>query len=98
MSEFYLDVASASGVIATLVGAASRIATTSAPRPRGGFESLTGVEADVDLYLRGVSVARAALSDAAITSGQSIRDLLESTAKLDAELAASLNRDFALSE
>lgn len=98
MSQFHLDTAAATHAISAFVGAATGIASSDQPRPTGGFESLTGIAEDVDLHLRGVSVARAALADAATTAGKGVRELMEAAESLDAALAAALDSDFAVGE
>lgn len=65
-------------------------------RPTGGFDSLTGIAGDVDLYLRGLQVARAALADAAMTAGRSLSQVMEDASTLDGALAAALDTDFAV--
>lgn len=96
MSEFHIDSEAASGAIASLLGAAARLNAKEPPRSGAGFESLTGIADDVELYLRGVHVARAALADAATTAGRSIRELMDRASALDGELSAALDADYAV--
>ncbi|MGJ0205001.1 hypothetical protein [Leucobacter sp. gxy201] len=65
-------------------------------RPTGGFESLTGIAAEVDVFLRGVHVGRAALADAAKTTGRGLRTLLHEMSSLDAAHASALDAGFAV--
>lgn len=96
MSDLRLDEGALTRATEELGRATSRMLTGNASRPTGGFESLTGIADDVDLYLRGVSVARAGLSDAAKTAGQATRQLMRDSAVLDAQLAAALSGGFAV--
>ncbi|WP_449277687.1 hypothetical protein [Leucobacter sp. GX24907] len=96
MGDFRIDSEAASSAISSLVSAATQMTTGNKPRPTAGFESLTGIAGDVDLYLRGLSVARAALADAAVTAGRSVRAVMDQASTLDAELGAALDADFAV--
>lgn len=96
MSEFHIDFDDASRAIRTLVGAAGQMTSGNAPRPTSGFESLTGISGDVDLYLRGLSVARAALADAARTAARSVREVMDQASRLDGKLAAALEADYSV--
>lgn len=78
------------------VSAQQTMLTGNRARPTSGFESLTGIAGEVDLYLRGLQVARAALADAAMTAGQGLRQVMEDASTLDGALAASLDADFAV--
>lgn len=96
MSDVYLSEGSLMMAVSALVRASEELTSENAGRPTSGFDSLTGIAGEVDLYLRGVSVARAALADAAKTAGRATRGLLEDASRLDATLAASLDSGFAM--
>lgn len=96
MSEFHIDTEAANGAIGFLVGAASQMTSSNKPHPTTGFESLTGISADVDLYLRGLSVARGALADAARTAGRSVREVMDRASELDCEVAAALDAGYSV--
>lgn len=96
MGDFHIDSEAASSAISSLVGAANQMTSGNKPRPAAGFESLTGIAGDVDLYLRGLSVARAALADAAVTAGRSVRAVMDQAATLDGDLTVALDADYAV--
>jgi len=62
----------------------------------GYLPSLTGIGAEVDRYLVGLSTARASLADAAKTAGRALASVAGESGELDALIAASLPEDFAL--
>lgn len=79
-----------------LTGAAHQMLTGSVARPRGELASLSGIGADVRTHLLGVSVARAALADAAKTAAQSLSQLMAASGELDETMAALLGEGFAV--
>lgn len=96
MNDFRLPDRTWSGAVDVLVEASNEMVSDNVARPKSGFGSLSGFAGEIDLYLRGVSVARAALADAAKTAGRSAHSLMESSASLDSQLAASLNTGYAV--
>ncbi|GAA1326234.1 hypothetical protein ACFSWE_12905 [Leucobacter albus] len=60
--------------------------------------TLSALRAELDLYLRGLAVSRAALSDAAHSATLALADILAQSAELDAEIAAALPAGFVLGE
>ena len=64
--------------------------------PSVQLQSLTGIGARVDLYLRGLAVARAALADAAKTASVVVADLMQESSVLDALIAGNLGTGFAV--
>lgn len=96
MADLSLTDATIAGAIGHIVTAENEMLDGNAPRPSGGFESLTGIGGEVDLYLRGMQVGRAALADAAKTAARGLRHLMEESTALDADLAASLSAGFAV--
>ena len=96
MSDLELSDAELTAAAADLAGAAIWMVSDIRPRPTNGFESLSGIAAEVDLYLRGVSVARAALADAAKGSSTLLLSLIEDSTDLDSVLAGSLYPGYAV--
>lgn len=96
MAELALPDSEIAGAIEYLVAAEHSMLNGNATRPTDGFDSLTGIAAEIDLYLRGMQVGRAALADAARTAGQGLRELMQEAHSLDANLAASLGGGFAV--
>lgn len=94
MADLTLSDRDCERAISHLVTAADALASAKHARAIDGFESLTGIGADVEQYLRGLRVARAALADAARTAGQSIRSLMREATDLDSAAAASLDSGF----
>lgn len=62
----------------------------------GHVASLTGIGGDVQQFLSGVSVARAALADAARTASQAVAGVMRESTALDTQLATSLSSEFAV--
>lgn len=82
--------------IGRIVSAVDEMLDGNRARPADGFDSLTGIGGEVDRYLRGAQVGRAALADAARTAGQGLRHLMQEAERLDSGLAESLGADFAV--
>lgn len=82
------------GAIGYLVRAGDEMRRGDAPRPNVGFDSLTGIAGEVESYLRGLQVGRAALADAAMTAGHGLNGMMHESHALDARLAAALNTGF----
>jgi len=81
---------------ASLVSVASTMVSGNAARPAGELPSLSGIGAEVTLYLQGVNVARAALADAARTASETISRLISDGSELDRYIAESLGGGFAV--
>jgi hypothetical protein len=81
---------------ASLVSIASTMVSGNAARPAGDLPSLSGIGAEVTLYLQGVNVARAALADAARTASEAVSELLSDGSELDRYIAESLGSGFAV--
>lgn len=96
MSDLELSDSELAAVAADLGGAATGMVSGHRPRPTSGLESLNGIAAEVDLYLRGLSVARAALADAAKSSGTLLASLITHSTDLDSALAGSLGPGYAV--
>lgn len=97
MSDLELSEAELSAAAAADLGdAAILMVSDNKARPTGGFESLSGIADEVDLFLRGVSVARAALAAAAKSGKEAVASLMEDSTKLDSLLAGSLYSGYAV--
>lgn len=79
-----------------LVTASSAMAHGNARVPTTVLPSLTGIGERIDLYLRGLAVARAALADAARTASMEIAVAMRESADLDAAIATRLPGGFAV--
>lgn len=89
--DFSLSKASVGNAQSLLTTARDSIDECGASRPTTGFESVAGtVEASVSYFLRGLSVGRAALSDAALSANRSLSTLSTESSALDAHLAGTL--------
>lgn len=82
---------------ASLVSIASTMISDNVRRPAGDLPSLSGIGAELTLYLRGLNVARAALADAARTASEAVSGLISDSSKLDRHIAQSLGTSFAVS-
>ncbi|MGO1538024.1 MAG: hypothetical protein ACTHZ9_00095 [Leucobacter sp.] len=82
--------------IESLTAAANLMVSDNVRRPPDAFESLTGIGEIVDLHLRGIAVARAALADAAKTAGESVAGVVCETDEADRTTAESLYTGFAV--
>ena len=82
---------------ASLVQASSAMTSENVSRPDGDLPSLTGIGVAITLYLKGLSVARAALADAARTGAESLAGLMSESTELDRYIADALGDDFAVS-
>jgi len=96
MAELILRVRDLQSAIAHLGAAEDAMLRGSPVRTGAGFASLTGIEDEVDMFLRGVQLARASLADAAKTAARGLRELMGEASALDAQLAASLDAGFAV--
>jgi hypothetical protein len=96
MSELELAEKALVAAAADLEHAECRIRTGDHARPASGFESLSGIAEEVDLHLRGLSVARASLADAAGRGAGALCTLLEESSSLDRALAGSLQPGFSV--
>lgn len=85
---------SAAGV--TLTSAAHSLVSQNVAAPSGAFDSLTGIDQVVQGFLNGVTVARAALADAAKQTSAAVADLMQSSDELDAYMVRSLYSGFAV--
>lgn len=98
MAELLLIDAAVEDAIGHIVAAEHEMLRGRHTPPAGGLESLTGIAGEVDLFLRGLQVGRAALADAAKTSGRGLRALLHETSSLDAAHASALDAGFVVPE
>ena len=89
--------AALSGAGRKLLEAAVGMLKNNVGRP-AAVPTVSGASADIDLYLRGFSVARAALADAAKSASLTVSATMEQSDALDAEIAAALPAGFALRE
>lgn len=80
-----------------LVEAAVGMLHNNVKRP-AAVPTISGASAEIDLYLRGFSVARAALADAAKSASLALSSTMEQSAALDSEIAAALPAGFSLRE
>ena len=80
---------------ATLVAAASTMTSENIARPSAPA-SLTGISADITLFLKGMQVARAALADAARTGSETVASVMRESSELDAFITRSLGESFAV--
>lgn len=96
MADLLVLDATIEGALEHIVMASDGMSDRNAARPVGGFESLSGIAGEVDLFLRGLQVGRAALADAARTAGRGLSAMMQETADLDGSLAASLGAGFAV--
>ena len=64
--------------------------------PTEAFDTLSGAGAQVEHYLKGMAVARAALADAAKTAGESIAALMRESEQLDELIASNLSTGYAV--
>lgn len=78
-----------------LVGAAERMLRSGVRRP-AALPTISGAGERVELYLRGLAVARAALADAATSAGHAVSATLAQSTELDAVIAATLPPGFSL--
>lgn len=76
--------------------AACSVMTSGGRTPDGGLPSLTGIGPEVDLHVRGLMVARAALADAAKTASESVASVMHDSGALDAAIADALYEGFAV--
>lgn len=81
---------------ATLGIAAQEMSAGSGGRPSGNWDSLSGLGGTVDEYLRGVTLARDALADAAKTAAGTVSGLMADSAELDAYLAETVYSGYAV--
>jgi hypothetical protein len=81
---------------ASLVSASYVMVNDNKSRPKAQIDSLTGIGGQVEHYLKGLSVARAALADAAKTGSESISSVMRDSAELDAFISANLASGFAV--
>lgn len=79
-----------------LVTASYVMSHNNAQRGTGVFDSMTGIGTQVEHYLKGMSVARAALGDAAKTASESVAMVMEESAALDTLISANLATGFAV--
>ncbi|MFV0433368.1 MAG: hypothetical protein ACK5LO_05250 [Leucobacter sp.] len=96
MSDFHIPDGALESAGASLVGAANLMVTGNTARVAGVLESLTGIGTEVDLYLRGLSVGRAALADAAKTASEAVGALMLDSSALDGRLSGALASGFAV--
>lgn len=80
-----------------LIEAAATMLNSNVQRP-AAVPTISGASAEIDLYLRGFSVARAALADAAKAASLVVSSTMEQSAALDSEIAAALPAGFSLRE
>ncbi len=83
---------------AYFVHASSTMISENVTRPRVDLASLTGIGSAVALHLEGMDMARAALSDAAKTGGESVSALMAESSELDRFIAQTLGVGFAVQE
>lgn len=95
-SELRLSDEALARAVGQLSAAAEVMAAASEQRPPGELPSLSGIGADVSGYLRGASLARASLADAAKTAGRAVNELMLHSDLLDARAASALQRGFAV--
>ena len=79
-----------------LVTASYVMANENVARSMGQIDSVTGIGARVEHYLKGMSVARAALGDAAKTASLSVAMLMEESTVLDTFIGQQLASGFTL--
>lgn len=91
-----LDDAELSLAGAALVTASYVMTHANTSRPTAQIVSLTGIGGQIEHYLKGLSVARAALADAAKTGSESISSVMADSAELDAFISANLAAGFAV--
>lgn len=96
MGGFNLPLSTITTASAELVDAANLMVEGNTRRPSARLESLTGIGAQVEHYLKGLSVARAALADAAKTASESARDLGDEARAVDRQLSGALASGFAV--
>lgn len=80
-----------------LIEAAAGMLNSNVQRP-AAVPTISALSGEIDLYLRGISVARAALADAAKAASLTVSSVMEQSAALDAEIAAALPAGFSLRE
>lgn len=81
---------------ASLVTASFVMVSDNNARPTGQFESLSGIGGQVEHYLKGLSVARAALADAAKTGSESVAGVMRDSSDLDAYISTNLASGFSV--
>lgn len=86
-----------SGAGRKLVEAAVGMLNNNVRRPVA-VPTISGASAEIDIYLRGLSVARAALADAAKSASLALSSTMERSAALDSEIAAALPAGYSLRE
>lgn len=96
MADLLVSDAVLEGAIGHIVTGSGCMVDGNAPRPAGGFESLTGIAGEVELFLRGLQAGRASLADAGRSAGQGLRSMMQEVSALDASLASSLSAGFAV--
>lgn len=95
--SYELDFEGMAQAISAAVVASRVMETSSVGRPTSGFGSVTGlVSSEVSYFLRGISVARDALADAALSAGKLLQDATAEAITLDTAIAESLAVGFAL--
>ncbi len=80
----------------TLVVASYVMTHDNVHRPTGLLASVSGVGPQLDRYLRGLAVARAALADAARTASEGVAAVMSESTELDSFIAVHLGQGFAL--
>lgn len=75
---------------------AARSAADGAAAPEVSMASLTRIGSEVQQFLRGVVLARLALSDAATTAGRATSKMMEDGDALDRQISVSLGSGYSV--
>ncbi|MBC9926605.1 MULTISPECIES: hypothetical protein [unclassified Leucobacter] len=77
-----------------LIAAAHLMVAENARRPSAMLESQSGIGDDVEQYMRGLQLARSALSRAARTASEAVADMMRDSDTLDRKIAGALSGGF----